>query len=128
HTVGKQQTQKIERKHLTFRTRLKRLTRQTWPRHTCHLWGLRTTGFGKEIFATLDLKPFIFQPCNNFETSKYALKTRQPYFPTSGKEVVARFGQGRPSVFRVLFLCMTWSLAYSSTAMSLDMLCKSSIN
>src|SRR3989454_3671066 len=29
HTVGKQQTQKIERKHLTFRTRIKRLTRKT---------------------------------------------------------------------------------------------------
>ena len=29
HTVGKVQTQKIERKHLTFRTRLKRLVRQT---------------------------------------------------------------------------------------------------
>jgi len=29
HTVGKQHTQKIERKHLTFRTRLKRLTRKT---------------------------------------------------------------------------------------------------
>ena len=43
------------------------------------------------MFATPDLKPFIFQPCNNFETSKYALKTRQLYFPTSGKEVVARF-------------------------------------
>ena len=43
------------------------------------------------MFATPDLKPFIFQSCNNFETSKYALKTRQLYFPTSGKEVVARF-------------------------------------
>ena len=29
HTVGKQQTQKIERKHLTLRTRIKRLTRKT---------------------------------------------------------------------------------------------------
>lgn len=29
HTVGKRQTQKIERKHLTFRTRLKRLVRKT---------------------------------------------------------------------------------------------------
>ena len=29
HTVGKQQMQKIERKHLTFRTRIKRLTRKT---------------------------------------------------------------------------------------------------
>ena len=29
HTVGKQQTQKIERKHLTCRTRIKRLTRKT---------------------------------------------------------------------------------------------------
>jgi insertion element IS1 protein InsB len=29
HTVGKIQTQKIERKHLTFRTRLKRLMRKT---------------------------------------------------------------------------------------------------
>src|SRR6266446_2235757 len=29
HTVGKQHTQKIERKHLTFRTRIKRLTRKT---------------------------------------------------------------------------------------------------
>ena len=29
HTVGKTQTQKIERKHLTFRTRLKRLVRKT---------------------------------------------------------------------------------------------------
>ena len=29
HTVGKQQTQKIERKHMTFRTRIKRLTRKT---------------------------------------------------------------------------------------------------
>jgi insertion element IS1 protein InsB len=29
HTVGKHHTQKIERKHLTFRTRLKRLTRKT---------------------------------------------------------------------------------------------------
>jgi insertion element IS1 protein InsB len=29
HTVGKTQTQKIERKHLTFRTRLKRLMRKT---------------------------------------------------------------------------------------------------
>jgi insertion element IS1 protein InsB len=29
HTVGKQQTQKIERKPLTFRTRIKRLTRKT---------------------------------------------------------------------------------------------------
>jgi insertion element IS1 protein InsB len=29
HTVGKIQTQKIERKHLTFRTRLKRLVRKT---------------------------------------------------------------------------------------------------
>jgi insertion element IS1 protein InsB len=28
HTVGKQQTQKIERKHLTFRTRIKRLTKE----------------------------------------------------------------------------------------------------
>ena len=29
HVVGKQNTWKIERKHLTFRTRLKRLTRKT---------------------------------------------------------------------------------------------------
>jgi insertion element IS1 protein InsB len=29
HTVGKRYLQKIERKHLTLRTRLKRLTRQT---------------------------------------------------------------------------------------------------
>src|SRR5215470_5839301 len=29
HTVGKQHMQKIERKHLTFRTRIKRLTRKT---------------------------------------------------------------------------------------------------
>jgi insertion element IS1 protein InsB len=29
HTVGKTQTQKIERKHLTFRTRLKRFMRKT---------------------------------------------------------------------------------------------------
>jgi insertion element IS1 protein InsB len=29
HTVGKAYTQKIERKHLTFRTRLKRLVRKT---------------------------------------------------------------------------------------------------
>ena len=29
HTVEKQHTQKIERKHLTFRTRIKRLTRKT---------------------------------------------------------------------------------------------------
>ena len=29
HTVGKRSLQKIERKHLTLRTRLKRLTRQT---------------------------------------------------------------------------------------------------
>jgi insertion element IS1 protein InsB len=29
HTVGKRYLQKIERKHLTFRTRLKRLARQT---------------------------------------------------------------------------------------------------
>lgn len=29
HSVGKRQTQKIERKHLTFRTRLKRLVRKT---------------------------------------------------------------------------------------------------
>jgi len=29
HTVGKRQTQKIERKHLTFRTRLKRFVRKT---------------------------------------------------------------------------------------------------
>jgi insertion element IS1 protein InsB len=29
HPVGKQHTQKIERKHLTFRTRIKRLTRKT---------------------------------------------------------------------------------------------------
>src|SRR3989454_5433198 len=29
HTVGKQQMQKIERKHLNFRTRIKRLTRKT---------------------------------------------------------------------------------------------------
>ena len=28
HTVGKQQTQKIERTHITFRTRIKRLTRK----------------------------------------------------------------------------------------------------
>jgi insertion element IS1 protein InsB len=29
HTVGKRHTQKIERKHITFRTRIKRLTRKT---------------------------------------------------------------------------------------------------
>jgi insertion element IS1 protein InsB len=29
HTVGKQNTQRIERKHLTFRTRIKRLARKT---------------------------------------------------------------------------------------------------
>jgi insertion element IS1 protein InsB len=29
HTVGKQFTQKIERKHLTLRTRIKRLVRKT---------------------------------------------------------------------------------------------------
>jgi insertion element IS1 protein InsB len=29
HTVGKHNTQKIERKHLTFRTRIKRLARKT---------------------------------------------------------------------------------------------------
>jgi len=29
HTVGKQETQKIERKHLTLRTRIKRLVRKT---------------------------------------------------------------------------------------------------
>jgi IS1 family transposase/transposase-like protein len=29
HTIGKQHAQKIERKHLTFRTRIKRLTRKT---------------------------------------------------------------------------------------------------
>jgi insertion element IS1 protein InsB len=29
HTVGKRNTQKIERKHLTLRTRIKRLARQT---------------------------------------------------------------------------------------------------
>ena len=29
HTIGKAYTQKIERKHLTFRTRLKRLVRKT---------------------------------------------------------------------------------------------------
>ena len=29
HTVGKIHTQKIERKHLTFRTRLKRFVRKT---------------------------------------------------------------------------------------------------
>jgi insertion element IS1 protein InsB len=29
HTVGKQHTQKIERKHITFRTRIKRLTRKS---------------------------------------------------------------------------------------------------
>jgi insertion element IS1 protein InsB len=29
HTVGKPQTQKMERKHLTFRTRLKRFVRKT---------------------------------------------------------------------------------------------------
>jgi insertion element IS1 protein InsB len=29
HTVGKQHTQKIERKHLTLRTRIKRLARKT---------------------------------------------------------------------------------------------------
>ena len=29
HTVGKQYTQKIERKHITFRTRIKRLARKT---------------------------------------------------------------------------------------------------
>ena len=29
HTVGQKHTQKIERKHITFRTRIKRLTRKT---------------------------------------------------------------------------------------------------
>jgi insertion element IS1 protein InsB len=29
HTIGKEHTQKIERKHLTLRTRIKRLTRKT---------------------------------------------------------------------------------------------------
>ncbi len=29
HVIGKRNTQKIERKHLTFRTRIKRLTRKT---------------------------------------------------------------------------------------------------
>jgi insertion element IS1 protein InsB len=29
HTVGKRHTQKIERKHLTLRTRIKRLVRKT---------------------------------------------------------------------------------------------------
>jgi insertion element IS1 protein InsB len=29
HTIGKENTQKIERKHLTLRTRIKRLTRKT---------------------------------------------------------------------------------------------------
>jgi insertion element IS1 protein InsB len=29
HTIGKQNTQKIERKHLTLRTRVKRLARKT---------------------------------------------------------------------------------------------------
>ena len=29
HIIGKQNTQKIERKHLTLRTRIKRLTRKT---------------------------------------------------------------------------------------------------
>lgn len=29
HTVGKENTQKIERKHLTLRTRIKRLARKT---------------------------------------------------------------------------------------------------
>jgi insertion element IS1 protein InsB len=29
HTVGKQHTQKIERKHITFRTRIKRLARKS---------------------------------------------------------------------------------------------------
>jgi insertion element IS1 protein InsB len=29
HTIGKEKTQKIERKHLTLRTRIKRLTRKT---------------------------------------------------------------------------------------------------
>ncbi|PZV04442.1 MAG: transposase, partial [Leptolyngbya sp.] len=29
HTVGKRNTQKIERKHLTLRTRIKRLARKT---------------------------------------------------------------------------------------------------
>jgi insertion element IS1 protein InsB len=29
HSVGKRKTQKIERKHLTLRTRMKRLARQT---------------------------------------------------------------------------------------------------
>jgi len=61
HTVGKQHTQKIERKHTTLRARIKRLARKT----IC---------------------------------------------------------------FRDLFLCMTLSLAYSSIAMSLDMLYKSYIN
>ena len=44
-------------------------TLQTWPRLPYHQWGLRTTGFGKEIFATPDLKSFIFQSRNNFEMS-----------------------------------------------------------
>jgi insertion element IS1 protein InsB len=29
HTISKRETQKIERKHLTLRTRIKRLTRKT---------------------------------------------------------------------------------------------------
>src|SRR5713101_578303 len=50
---------------------------QTWPRHPCHPWGLKTTGFEREIVAPPDRKPLIFQLYNNFWTSKYALKTRQ---------------------------------------------------
>ena len=57
------------------------------------------------MFATPDLKPFIFQSCNNFETSKYALKTRQLYFPTSGKEVVARFVVGSLTYRRHRTVC-----------------------
>src|SRR6266851_6651324 len=52
---------------------------QTWPRHPCHPWGLKTTGFEREIVAPPDRKPLIFQLYNNFCTSKYALKTRQAY-------------------------------------------------
>ncbi len=34
--------------------------RKTWPRHTCHQWGLKTTGFGREIVALPDKNPLFF--------------------------------------------------------------------
>ena len=55
--TGKKNTQKIERKHLTFRTRLKRLARKTicysksWQMHTI-IFGLliNTLEFGLKLF------------------------------------------------------------------------------